>query len=106
MHSSISKLPAGEVESVGHEVQEALPIMFLYLPLAHAWHVPPSPPVPAKPGLHIHAPAELLAEEEVSLSSGHEVHIAVPAISLYLPFSHSTHIPPSGPENPGRHVQL
>ena len=30
----------------------------------------------------------------------HDVHAALPAVSLYVPAPHSAHEPPSGPEKP------
>ena len=40
------------------------------------------------------------------LLAGHAVQLALPPVGLYVPATHGTHAVPSGPVNPGTHVQL
>ena len=54
--------------------------------------------------MHMHAEDTTLADDDVE-SEGHDVHVASPGASLYLPATHVSHTPPSGPVYPGLHTQ-
>jgi hypothetical protein len=98
-------------------VHVALPLIVLYFPATQEVHRPPSGPV--KPMLHTQALTAELAVGELEFA-GHarhvvaivaptdieyvptkqSVHTPVPEMILYLPETHATHGPPSGPVKP------
>ena len=103
-------------------VHAALPVVILYLPVAHGEHTPPSSPV--DPALHVQATTAVLGLGELELpghatqadstvapavaeyfAAAQSVHTALPVAILYLPATHDVHVPPSGPVKPTLHVQ-
>jgi hypothetical protein len=92
----------GRYVSAGQFAHELI-VAFLYLPAAHAVHVPPSGPL--KPALHVQEVRVALAEGD-ELLVGHVSHVCAPEVLLYFPASHATHEPPLGPVYPATHEQL
>jgi len=70
-----------------------------YLPAAQLVHV--SLCASAKPALHVHN-ADPDGELEFMRQ---DLHVS-PGFFVYLSASHGVHKPPSGPENPGLHLQI
>ena len=107
-----------------HCKHAAEPATALYMPATHAVHGPPSGPV--APVLHrqlvrtifpvvVELDSTGQATQAVSavapvvvryLPTPQLVHAAEPVTALNLPAAHNTHVPPSGPVNPGlqRHL--
>ena len=114
-------LTAPENVPGGHDVHQTEPVVFLYLPSAHAEHVT-DPPAPVYPSLQMHAsmlvePTGLVlnarhdlqyAEDCTSMyvSAGHSTHGVVLLLSLNLPSAHPVHGPPAAPSKPVLHVQF
>jgi hypothetical protein len=101
-------------------VQAAEPLSVLYVPAAHAMHVPPSGPV--DPALHRQLVefglplAELEVEGQLEhgalpvvalyFPASQSVQTALPTAPLYFPAAHAVHVPPFAPVYPALHVQL
>ncbi len=78
-------------------VQSAIPVAALYLPVVHLVHLSTVAVIsPVYPKLQSHAVILELVVGEFELT-GQSVHATVPAVVLYLPVTHSVHVPPSGP---------
>ena len=123
VHKATAEAPvAVEYVPTPQSVHVILPVAVLYLPAAQAVHVPPSGPV--KPTLHVQAARTALEIGELELvghpiqvvatvaprvveyvPAAQSVHVALPVAGLYLPATHNTHTPPSGPVKPTLHVQ-
>jgi hypothetical protein len=89
--------------SAGHGTHGALLLLSLYLPSAQLVHGPPA--APSNPVLHVQFATAVAAMCGSKLPGGHVVQFAVPFVSLYLPATHATHGPPSGPLYPTLHGQ-
>jgi hypothetical protein len=76
-------MPAtGEYFPIPQSVHAAEPIVSLYFPGKHAVHGPPMGPVyPMLQVLTIHAALDVLARGETR-PAGHDVHTALPVVSL------------------------
>lgn len=105
-------------------VHASEPVTVLYLPITHASQNPPSGPV--VPVLHrqlvrtippvvVELDSTGQATQAVSavapvvvryLPTPQLVHAVEPVTALNLPAAHNTHVPPSGPVNPGLQRQL
>lgn len=106
LHSQSVKavLPGLESALTGHvSVHGEVPPTALNLPGSQSSHSPPSGP--KEPGLQVvrHSSADVLPGGDVESASGHWLQSPSPMPSLYLPLSHITHGPPSGPANPALH---
>ena len=112
--------PAVEYEPARQSEHAATPLSGLYLPCAHAWQGPALGPV--KPALHAQALALLLPAGELApvgqawqvlssvapsdaeyLPDVHSLHASLPAPALNLPATHTSQVPPSGPDEPALH---
>ncbi len=95
-------------------VHATLPLVVLYLPAAHAVHVPPFGPVYPMLQVQLESAALPLGELELSRQTMHvvssvapvlveylpaaqSVHATLPLVVLYLPAAQAVHGPPSGP---------
>lgn len=103
-------------------MQRAEPVGVLYFPATQFTHAPPSGP--DDPALHIQLAKVPLAagEFEFAGQTAHVsdvaptateylpavqlVHAADPVRILYVPATHSVHVPPFGPDDPALQVQL
>lgn len=111
---------AVEYEPARQSEHAAAPPSCLYLPCAHAWQGPAFGPV--KPALQAHAlelllPAGALApvgqawqvlstvapSDAEYLPDAHSLHALLPVPALNLPATHTSHVPPSGPDEPALH---
>ena len=72
LQSARALLPDAESADDGQLVQDALPAVLLYLPLAQALHAPPLGPV--LPALHLQSARALLPDAELE-DVGHAVHV-------------------------------
>lgn len=80
-----------ELVPAGHAEHDTSPSTFLYVPGLQALQV--APLAPQKPVLHIQSDAASLAAGDCEFE-GHDVHISVPTVNLYLPASHAPHEAP------------
>jgi len=103
-------------------MQEALPRSVLYVPAMHFVQVPPFGPLDPSsqmqslcttlPAAVLEFPGQVWQTADVlaptaaeNVLSGQFVHSASPLAILYLPATHSLHVPPSAPVNPELQVQ-
>ena len=84
-------------------LQLSAPDKFLYSPVPHAVHVPPSGP--CQPALQVQLLKAVLRSGELE-SAGQLLQLTAPDTFLYLPVLHAVHVSPSAPDQPTLQVHV
>ena len=110
MQASMAVLPSPIVlEFVGQLIQASAPTSDLYEPAAQASHVSAGSVIsPVCPGSHRQSVSAVLSVPAVVAFVGHAVQVADPALSLYCPTAHASHVSAGAaivPEKPASHSQ-